>query len=233
MFKGVLTGMFLSANEHNKQNILNLAKRSKGGSFLDLGCDEGTWTLQVAASAQASRVAGIELNAQAAGLAQQKGVEVRVGDLMDVLPYQENSFDLVHANQVIEHVPNIDHFASEAFRVLKPGGHLIVSTENGSSWHNILAAIMGWQIFSLTNLSSVQSGIGNPLALHRGSKDFATTWTHKVIFNYQGLKEFLQLHGFKDLSISGAGYYPFPTSFGALDPRHAHFITVSAVKPKV
>lgn len=52
---------------------------------------------------------------------------------------------------MIEHVSNVDLFVSEVFRVLKKGGHAVISTENGSSWHNVFAAAMGWQIFSLTN----------------------------------------------------------------------------------
>lgn len=124
-----------------------------------------------------------------------------------------------------------DRFASEIYRILKPGGSAIISTENGSSWHNIFASILGWQIFSLTNVSRLQAGIGNPLALLRNQPIEFSTWTHKVIFNYRGLKEFFLLHGFKEIQIKGAGYYPFPTQLAKLDPRHSHFITLYAKKP--
>lgn len=231
--KSVLSSMFIAANNHNRANILKLAARCPAGHMLDLGCDEGSWTLVVGQSAKAKKISGVELNPSAAEIARNKGIEVTIADLKEVLPYPSGKFDLIHSNQVIEHVPDIDRFASEAFRVLKPNGHFIVSTENGSSWHNIFASIMGWQIFSLTNLSSIQSGVGNPLALHRGSKDFTSTWTHKVIFNYLGLIEFLKLHGFTDIKVMGAGYYPLPTIFGKWDVRHAHFLTVSALKPEI
>jgi SAM-dependent methyltransferase len=231
--KSFLNGLFLAANDHNRSNILSLAARESAATMLDLGCDEGTWTLEVAQKAKVQKITGVELNPTAAELARKKGIEVAIADLKDRLPFSEAAFDLIHSNQVIEHVPDVDQFASEAFRVLKPNGRLIVSTENGSSWHNIFAAILGWQIFSLTNLSSVQSGVGNPMALHRGSRDFASTWTHKVIFNYRGLVEFLALHGFTDIQVSGAGYYPFPTRWGSWDVRHAHFLTVSARKPRL
>ncbi len=229
--KSVLNSMFLAANEHNRSNILKLAGAEKSRHLLDLGCDEGTWTLEVAKSARVENITGLEINPQAAKEAELKGIKVIVGDLKESLPFESNKFDLIHSNQVIEHVPDIDKFASEAFRVLAPHGRFVVSTENGSSWHNIFASIMGWQIFSLTNLSSVQSGIGNPMALHRGSRDFASSWTHKVIFNHRGLIEFLAIHGFVDLRVMGAGYYPLPSRFGSWDPRHAHFLTISARKP--
>lgn len=230
MLRGILVGMFRAAADRNRANILSLAGLTHGGKILDLGCDDGSWTEKVAKSAQADQTFGLEIVPAAAEKARQKGIQVSIGNLMDRLPYADNTFDLVHSNQVIEHVADIDHFAREAVRVLKPGGRLVVSTENGSSWHNIFAAILGWQIFSLTNFSSIQSGIGNPLALHRGTNEFANSWTHKVIFNYRGLIEFLKLHGLDSIQVRGAGYYPLPSFLGDLDPRHAHFLAVSGSK---
>lgn len=215
----------------NLANILNLCSAMKGVKLLDLGCDDGEWTLQVGRSAGAQEIHGIELNPSAAEKALQKNIKVSISDLNQRFPYADDTFDLVHTNQVIEHVPNVDHFLQEIFRVLRPGGSLVLSTENGSSWHNVFAAAMGWQIFSLTNLSSLRSGVGNPLAVHRGTTQFTSTWTHKVIFNYLGLVEFLQIHGFRNLVVRGAGYYPFPAILGKWDARHGHFLAVRAEKP--
>lgn len=223
--------MFLAAHHMNLANILCLCSDAQDVRILDLGCDDGEWTLQVAKASGAREIQGIELNSLAAEKAVRKGIKVSISDLNQRFPYADDTFDLIHTNQVIEHVPNVDHFLQEIFRVLRPGGSLVLSTENGSSWHNVLAAAMGWQIFSLTNLSSRQSGIGNPLAVHRGTTQFTSTWTHKVIFNYLGLVEFLQIHGFRNLVVRGAGYYPFPAILGKWDPRHGHFLAVRAEKP--
>jgi SAM-dependent methyltransferase len=168
--------------------------------------------------------------AERARLARSRGVNVTVSDLTNAFPFGDASFDLVHSNQVIEHVANIDHFLGETNRVLKVGGAAVISTENGSSWHNIFAAVMGWQIFSSTNVSGLSIGIGNPLALHRGTPLDLASWTHKTIFNYRGLLEILELHGLTVVQALGAGYYPLPAYVGRLDVRHAHFMTVKAVK---
>lgn len=230
MIKRIFTSMFNAADMLNRRNILSLASGTNPKSFLDLGCDDGKWTKKVAAAAGATNIYGIEIIPKSADYSRKAGVQVTVGSLDNELPYDDMLFDLVHSNQVIEHVSDIDKFTSEAFRVLKPGGTFIVSTENGSSWHNIFAAMMGWQIFSLTNLSKLRSGVGNPLAIHKGQAAFTGPWTHKVIFNYQGLKEFLETHGFTNIEIFGAGYYPFPAFMGRIDPRHAHFITAKAIR---
>jgi ubiquinone/menaquinone biosynthesis C-methylase UbiE len=131
---------------------------------------------------------------------------------------------------VIEHVSNVDLFVSEVFRVLKKGGHAVISTENGSSWHNVFAAAMGWQIFSLTNVSGLKAGLGNPFAIQRGGTPFTGTWTHKTIFNYRGLIEMFETHGFSKVTVAGAGYFPLPALLGRIDPRHSAFITVFAEK---
>jgi ubiquinone/menaquinone biosynthesis C-methylase UbiE len=166
----------------------------------------------------------------AARVATESGVKVNISDLQKKFPYDSNSMDVVHANQVIEHVPDLDHFMSEIHRVLKPGGITVISTENGSSWCNIFASIMGWQIFSLTNFSSRASGIGNPFAIYRGDVGQVDSWTHKTIFNYSGLVEYFSVFGFDKVSAKGAGYFPLPAMLGRIDPRHSHFITVCARK---
>jgi hypothetical protein len=114
--------------------------------------------------------------------------------------------------------------------VLKIGGTLIVSTENGSSWHNIFAAVMGWQIFSLTNVSRLQAGLGNPIGLLRGADVAHEGFRHKVIFNYRGLVEICAVYGFEVEKVLGAGYYPLPASFGRWDVRHSHFLSLRARK---
>jgi SAM-dependent methyltransferase len=49
------------------------------------------------------------------------GVDV-VADLNGGLPFPEQTFDAVWANQVLEHVPDLVELVYEVYRVLKPGG---------------------------------------------------------------------------------------------------------------
>ena len=46
------------------------------------------------------------------------------------LPYQDNSFDIVYSIEVIEHLRNPYDFIKEIYRVLRPGGKIIVTTPN-------------------------------------------------------------------------------------------------------
>lgn len=225
--------LYAEAAALNRRNLISLVRDAgaTGGTLMDLGCDDGEWTLQLAGAIGAAEVHGVEIVPEQADKAEQKGVRVTRLNLnapMNEVPSQH--FDVVHANQVIEHVTSVDGFVSEVYRLLKPGGVAVISTENASSWHNVFAAAMGWQIFSLTNVSEKMSGLGNPCALHRGKPPYMGTWTHKTIFSYRGLIEMFEAHGFRDVTVKGAGYFPLPARLGTLDVRHSAFITVCARK---
>ncbi len=49
---------------------------------------------------------------------------------LEPLPYADDSFDLVTCTEVVEHLENYHALLREAFRVLRPGGLLVLSTPN-------------------------------------------------------------------------------------------------------
>ncbi len=235
MLKDFFMKMYGAASDLNRANLVSLLQEGARGPverLIDIGCDDGVWTSELARATQAREVHGVEIVPQAAQEAEQRGIRVWRLDANHPLEgVPGDSFDAVHANQVIEHVASVDVFVSEIHRILRPGGYAVVSTENGSSWHNIGAAVLGWQIFSLTNVSGKVAGLGNPWALQRGSEAFSPAWRHRTIFNYRGLIEMFEVHGFRDVTIRGAGYFPLPARLGTIDVRHSAFITVGARKP--
>ncbi len=52
--------------------------------------------------------------------------EIRQGSLLDI-PFPDASFDLVQSTQVLEHIEDHERAAAELIRVLKPGGHALIS----------------------------------------------------------------------------------------------------------
>lgn len=230
MFKINLKNLWVRAMDHNHRNMMALMEQNRTADFLDLGCDDGSVTVKLARAVGTASISGVDIIDAKFKDARQRGVTCFQADVTKGLPFDDGAFDVVLANQVIEHVSNIDTFISEIFRILRKGGYAIISTENGSSWSNIAAAIFGWQIFSLTNVSSKGSGIGNPFALHRGETGNVSSWTHKTIFNYRGLIEVFELHGFTVENVLGAGYFPLPSFLARIDARHGHFLAVKARK---
>jgi SAM-dependent methyltransferase len=215
----------------NLENIgifLSEFSKRQSVSILDLGCWDGANLVGYAASG--AQLTGVEMSHPAAILASHRSVRVIQADLNDSLPFGDQSFDVVTSNQVIEHLCDTDIFLRESHRVLRPGGLVIVSTENLSSWHNVFALMLGWQAFSLSNVSHLNLGLGNPLAIHRGSEQSEKGMEHQRIFSYRGLQELLRCHGFARVRIAGAGYYPLPGRVGRIDPRHAAFLTAAAIR---
>jgi uncharacterized membrane protein YkvA (DUF1232 family) len=216
-----------------RRQILDALEPQPRARLLDLGCDDGAWTdvVRRRLSVPPGHVAGLELVAECATVARTRGFDVRAGDLNDEWPFEDGSFDVVHANQVIEHVQRLDHFVSEISRVLRPRGRAVVCTENLASWHNVAALTLGYQPFSLTNVST-RRAIGNPLALHDGRASPRESWQHVHVLSLTALRDIFLAHGFAIDTSWGAGYHPLPgrlaARFAAIDPRHAHFIGIVA-----
>jgi ubiquinone/menaquinone biosynthesis C-methylase UbiE len=169
--------------------------------------------------------------------AQQRGIKIIQSDLNKELPIKDNFFDVIISNRVIEHLVDVDLFVEEIYRILKPGGYAVTSTENLVSWYNIFALLLGQQAFSQT--ISKKSHVGCKLSPHYFER--TGEWAknkrplHNKIFAYEGLKEIFELYRFKMESLFGSGYYPMPTRSlmkiaGRIDPRHTHFITIKVKK---
>ncbi len=60
--------------------------------------------------------------------------EFRHGD-GENLPFDDGTFDLVYSNGVIHHTPNTSKVVADMFRVLKPGGRVIIMVYAENSWH--------------------------------------------------------------------------------------------------
>lgn len=228
--------MWDDAERDYRAQILDLVGAGTGTRLLDVGCDDGAWTAEVAGrlGAAPGAVAGIEIVDERRRLAAARGYDVRAADLDTAWPFPDGSFDLVHANQVIEHVTGLDHFVIEVRRLLRPAGRAIVCTENLASWHNVAALALGWMPFSLTNISD-RGSIGNPASLHVGQPPSqGSSWQHSRVLSLRGLRDIFRAHGMVVERAFASGYHPARGRAARVlahrDPRHAHFIGVVATR---
>ncbi|MGE3175178.1 MAG: ArsR/SmtB family transcription factor [Planctomycetota bacterium] len=94
----------------------------------DLGCGAGFLTAALAQSG--ARVLAIDHSARMLGQAQQKRiagrVEFRRGEL-DALPIGDGEVDAAFANLVWHHLPDFAAAAGEVFRILRPGGVVVIA----------------------------------------------------------------------------------------------------------
>lgn len=103
-----------------------------GLDLLDVGCGPGTITIGLAERVAPGRVVGVDTSREvllkASELAAARGVDNVLFEEGDVraLPYADNSFDVVHAHQVLQHLSDPVGALAEMRRVLRPGGLLAV-----------------------------------------------------------------------------------------------------------
>ena len=116
------------------EELLHWAKVSKAENIVDVGCGIGGSTLYLAQKFTASAVgitlspkqaARAEVRAKAANLEGQ--VTFQVANALQ-MPFADNSFDLVWSLESGEHMPDKNQFLQECYRVLQPGGTLILAT---------------------------------------------------------------------------------------------------------
>jgi ubiquinone/menaquinone biosynthesis C-methylase UbiE len=127
--------MGLGVNQANSRMVIELAKIKPGDKVLDVGCGTGSLTLTAISYAGTSgEVHGIDASPEmidtARKKAQRSGLDVRFDiGLIEKIPFPDATFDVVVNRLVIHHLPNdLKRKAfAEIFRVLKPGGHLLVA----------------------------------------------------------------------------------------------------------
>lgn len=91
--------------------------------ILDIGCGTGLLLKELSATYD---VHGIDISDKAVSFCKARGiVAVSKGGATDI-PFPDNSFDIVLALDVIEHIKDDTAAAKEMLRVLKPGGIAIV-----------------------------------------------------------------------------------------------------------
>ena len=100
-----------------------------GQQVLDLGCGTGRHTIWLAE--QGAQVTGLDFSegmlAQARRKSGAAGIRFLRHDLHQPLPLNDEEFGLVVSSLVLEHLADLDQFFGEARRVLRPGGHAVVS----------------------------------------------------------------------------------------------------------
>jgi tocopherol O-methyltransferase len=116
------------------EELLDWAKVQNVENIIDIGCGIGGATLYLAQKFNAMAT-GITLSPIQASRARERAREMNLEDkahfeVADALniPFKDNNFDLVWSLESGEHMPDKTKFVQECYRVLKPGGTLILAT---------------------------------------------------------------------------------------------------------
>lgn len=121
---------------------------NKDADWLDLGCGHQLlpewmpgWEQYEAQIMNAARsVTGIDLDVSA--IRRHRHIARRVVGDLHHLPFKDDSFHLVTANVVVEHVADPALLLAEAHRILHPGGIFLFHTPNFLSYGTLIAALL-------------------------------------------------------------------------------------------
>jgi SAM-dependent methyltransferase len=127
-----------------------------GMKLLDVGCGPGTITADLAKLVSPGQVVGLEyapgILEQARATAAEQGVadhvEFVTGDVHS-LDFPDDTFDVVHAHQVLQHVGDPVRALSEMRRVCKPGGYVAARDGDYSAffWYPENPVLEEWSRF--------------------------------------------------------------------------------------
>lgn len=168
-------------------------------SYLDIGCGDGSLTIKVASIIEALEIYGVDVDESALARAIERGITALKCNLdEEPLPFTNDSFDLITAFEVIEHLNNPQRMLREAFRVLKEGGIIVIETPN-------VTGCVGRFIADQLKLTALTAK-----ALRTGS--FLVESREANGFDPQSLRLALIKVGFKVLGVYGVPHPPIELS---------------------
>lgn len=187
--------------ERGAGHILNLISGNGNSGevhILDLGCGHGTDLRQIRESVRERNMEksgwkillyGVENYGPYIDECELAGIRVSSLDIeRDRLPGEGAPYDVIVANQVLEHTKEVFWIFAEVSRVLRPGGKFIVGVPNLASLHNRLLLLLGKHPTPIQTLSAHVRGF---------------TAEDLRIFGTEG--DF-----FKVTHVAGSNFYPFP-----------------------
>ncbi|MEE1926936.1 methyltransferase domain-containing protein [Streptomyces sp. TRM 70351] len=130
-----------------------LPRLRAGLALLDVGCGPGTITAELAARVAPGPVTAVDRSAEILDAARAQarragvpGVRFLTGDV-HALDFPDDSFDVVHAHQVLQHVGDPVAALREMRRVCRPGGLVAVRDADyaAMTWYPQLPGLDAWQ----------------------------------------------------------------------------------------
>ena len=140
---------------HTNRTIANSAAYLEphlhsGQSLLDVGAGPGTITLEFAE--RVARVTAVEIDEAALSLSRDRAAAARVTNIdfvvadVHALGFDDDSFDVVHAHQVLQHVGDPVQALREMRRVTRPGGVVAARDADyaGFIWFPLIPELQEW-----------------------------------------------------------------------------------------
>ena len=137
----------------------------QGKKILEVGCATGD--MLYALKSRGANVYGIEISRYATDIACERGFNVICGEVEDYAVGRNESFDVVIAYEVIEHVKSPARFLKTLANLIKPDGLIVLDTPNfgcakrfGDNWFGFQTSFEHLYFFSLESLGRYARNTG-------------------------------------------------------------------------
>lgn len=178
-----------------KQEVILINRHfDKRGSILDYGCGSGL-RYGPMMKGRGNPYIGADVSQAALKQANSRGLQTTLIGLDDgKTALESGSFDYAICMEVLEHVMNPTQSAKEIYRLLKPGGTLILSVPNAGVFYNRLEFLL--------------TGFLNPGGNPETSRKKPWEDCHIRFYNVRTMKKLLSTNGFEVKDVSGEQFSP-------------------------
>ena len=183
-----------------------------GKKVLDVGCGGGI--LSESMAARGAHVTGIDMGEAPLQVARLHLLESGLAITYERIPVerlaaeQPESFDMVTCMEMLEHVPDPASVVEACSRLVKPGGHVFLSTINRNPKSYLFAIIGAEYLLKM---------------LPKGTHDFAK------FIRPSELTGWIRHAGLKNIDLSGLSYNPFTRVYSLGSDVDVNYM-VAAVK---
>jgi 2-polyprenyl-3-methyl-5-hydroxy-6-metoxy-1,4-benzoquinol methylase len=183
--KGLFSGTGMDFDYYKFRRALQTVEPYVSGSrWLELGCHNARFAVMLAE--RGFDVTGVDVYDPS--LKGQNTWDYKQHNLNSFpYPFTDNSFDIISGLEIIEHIIDTDRFLSEAHRILKPNGALLLTTPNINMLRNRFRVPLGKYPYGLEYRNDIH---------------------HVRLYNVSALRSQLAEHGFIVHSISGLNLLP-------------------------
>lgn len=171
-------------DEPRIRKMLSLVGTNK--KVLDVGCFTGDIALEI--KKKGNEVIGIDCNTEFVKMTQKKGIDAKFANFEEKFPFKNESFDLIVAGEIIEHIYHTENFLKECHRVLKKDGEIIITTPNINYWVYRIKMLFGKTL---------------PFAIESG-EDTEANPGHIRYYTVESLKKTTEKFGFKNKIVTSS-----------------------------
>lgn len=141
--------IFYDNSERIRQvlNLLDDLKKRERLVGVDLGCFNGEIGLRIKEYLGNCEMYGVDIATNTREEVENRGLVFKPMFLDRKFDFEDQKFDFVFAGEIIEHLFDTDLFIDEIYRILKPGGVLIITTPNFLSFGRRINYFFGNAVF--------------------------------------------------------------------------------------